>query len=107
MKASRYREIKNYLLDGVLPESFDSTASNFRREAANYALNEKAELFRDNKPVVKWGERQEIYEAFHNHQGRSRTWQLISERFYWRGGYQYVAKKVNDCVACGHKSNSI
>ena len=106
MKAQRYKEIVDYLLDDVLPDEFDSTPSNFRREAANYALDEKARLYRNNKPVVKWGERKEIYDAFHRHQGRTRTWQLISERYYWRGGYQYVAQQVKDCVACAHKNNS-
>jgi len=70
MKSARYNEIVDYLLNDVLPDEFDSTPSNFRREAANYALDEKARLYRNNKPVVKWGERKEIYEAFHSHQGR-------------------------------------
>ena len=34
------------------------------------------------------------------------TWQKINERYYWRGGKDYVAKKVGECVACSYKLNT-
>ena len=38
---------------------------------------------------------------------RDITWKKIKERYYWRGGQAYVAKKVKECIACAYKNNSI
>ena len=49
---------------------------------------------------------QQVFHEFHEmgHSGRDKTWAKINERFYFRGGYRWVSKKIKECVACGHKN---
>ena len=34
---------------------------------------------------------------------RDKCHKLIQERFYWPGGYTYIAKETARCVACSYK----
>ena len=53
MLASRYAEIKKYLIHELEPKLPHSTLSNFRAEAKKYKINKKGLLTRDGKPVLK------------------------------------------------------
>ena len=44
-----------------------------------------------------------VYKLNSPDRSRSRTWKLISERYFFPGGYSYVAKKTKACVACAYK----
>ena len=108
MQAAKYNQICDYIQFGTLPSTFSSTASNFRREASNFSLRGN-QLFHNasNLPVLKYEDRERVFKEFHRHLGRDRSWEVISQRYYWRGGYQYVCEKVKSCVACAHKNDSI
>ena len=80
MNESREKEIKRYLKYGILPEEFSSNKSNFIALASNYILNKKNKLMRDGKQVVTEKMQLAIYEAFHQHSGRTSTWNKIKSR---------------------------
>ena len=103
MLAGRYKSIKSYLANGTLPSNLPSTVSNFRREANKYKLEANGELSREGKRVALYKDRMKIFNALHAHSGRDTSWKKIKERYYWRGGQAFVAKKVSECVACGYK----
>ena len=108
MQAEKYEGICNWLQFGTLPSTFSSTPSNFRREASRFSLLGNQLIHRNsNLPVLKYEDRERVFNEFHRHLGRDRTWKVISSRYYWRGGYQYVCEKVKSCVACAHKNDSI
>ena len=109
MLAGRYNDIKKYLASGKMPSNLPSTTSNFQREANRYTLEANGELSRQGKRVALYADRMKIFNAFHqgSHQGRDGTWKKIKARYYWRGGQAFVAKKVNECVACAHKNDQL
>ena len=108
MIASKYTSIVRYLNTGRFPNVLSSTVSNFRREASKYTLEPNGQLLRGGKRVVRFSEREAVFASMHaTHCGRDITWKKIKERFYWRGGQAYVAKKVSECVACAYKNNSL
>ena len=108
MIASKYTSIVRYLNTGRFPNVLSSTPSNFRREASKYTLEPNGQLLRGGKRVVRFSERESVFASMHaTHSGRDITWKKIKERFYWRGGQAYVAKKVSECVACAYKNNSL
>ena len=109
MLASRYKSIKQYLARGELPSNLPSTSSNFQREAKRYKLEANGELSRQGKRVALYADRMKIFNAFHkgSHVGRDGTWKKIKARYYWHGGQAFVAKKVNECVACAYKNNQL
>ena len=109
MLASRYKSIKQYLASGELPSNLPSTSSNFQREAKRYKLEANGELSRQGKRVALYADRMKIFNAFHkgSHVGRDGTWKKIKARYYWHGGQAFVAKKVNECVACAYKNNQL
>lgn len=109
MLAGRYNDIKKYLAIGKMPSNLPSTTSNFQREANRYTLEANGELSRQGKRVALYADRMKIFNAFHqgSHQGRDGSWKKIKARYYWRGGQAFVAKKVNECVACAHKNNQL
>ena len=72
--------LKNYLLYGQFPTTFTSTKDNFITLANKHTLNKKEILFRDGKPVVMERMQSEIFDALHNHSGRTNTWTRIKER---------------------------
>ena len=99
--------LEQYLSTGELPEEFPSTKSNFIRQANQCALNSRGVLLREGRIVVRESEQWRIYEQFHDHSGRDATWQKNNDRFWWRGGWIYVSKRVAECVACAHKNEKI
>ena len=120
MISSRHSAIKAYLITGNLPTELPSTPSNFRREASHYEIGSGGILKREGKVVALYKDKLAMYNCYHathsgNHSkfannlilGRDITWQKISERYYWRGGQHYVAKKVKECVACAYKNNTL
>ena len=107
MLQTRYNSIKAYLANGTVPSSLPSTVSNFRREASKYRLEPNGELSREGKRVALYKDRMKIFKAFHQHAGRDASWKKIKARYYWRGGQAFVAKKVNECVACAHKNDQL
>ena len=97
-----------------------STISNFKRKANKFSLDSSGKLKRNGLPVVKFAERQQIFNTFHEvsfqrwfltvdleHRGRDSTHTLIKERYYWQGGYAYIAKKTKSCIACSYKRSAI
>ena len=107
MLSSHYNSIKAYLASGTMPSSLPSTVSNFRREASKYRLEANGELSRQGKRVALYKDRMKIFNALHQHAGRDTSWKKIKERYYWRGGQTFVAKKVSECVACAHKNDQL
>ena len=107
MLQTRYNSIKAYLANGTVPSSLPSTVSNFRREASKYRLEPNGEPSREGKRVALYKDRMKIFKAFHQHAGRDASWKKIKARYYWRGGQAFVAKKVNECVACAHKNDQL
>ena len=80
MNDLKYHEVQAYLMDNTLPECYDSTKSNFVAMARNYELNRQGNLMRKNKMVVKFSMREEIFNALHNHSGRTACWERINAR---------------------------
>lgn len=107
MLLGRYKSIKAYLANGTLPNNLPSTESNFRREANKYKLEANGELSREGKRVALYKDRMKIFNALHAHSGRDTSWKKIKERYYWRGGQAFVAKKVSECVACAYKHDQL
>ena len=65
MQSKEYENIAGFIAHGVLPAKLDSTAGNFKRKASKYNLNEKKQLMRDGKLVIKYSERSKIFQTFH------------------------------------------
>ena len=120
MIKSKYQSIKAYLITGELPTDLPSTQSNFRREASHYEIGSDGILKREGKTVALYKDRKALFDCYHathsgNHSaridnsilGRDITWKKIKERYYWRGGQAYVARKVKECTACAYKNNTI
>ena len=106
MQVIKYLQFANFLSVGTLPETYSSTKPNFIATANKYAVNDKNQLTRDGKLVVKETEREEIFKICHGettHSGRDKTWQKVRKRFYWHGGEKYVRDKVANCVVCANK----
>lgn len=80
MEKSVAEQIKQYLKDGEIPERFTSTKSNFISTASKYSLNKKNALLRNNLPVVMEDMKEKIFEAMHQHSGRTATWNRIKSR---------------------------
>ena len=80
MDLKLYSDIKKYLENGTFPTTFTSNKSNFISIASKYTLNKKQMLLRNDKPVVTEKMQDEIFDALHNHSGRSNTWSRINER---------------------------
>ena len=104
MNGKEYNALRCYLKYGKFPKK-TSSKSNFKALAKKYKLNSKGNLTRENKIVVKKKDLGKLFDQFHKgHSGRDKTWAKINERFYFRGGYRWVSKKIKECVACGHKN---
>ena len=73
-------EIIEFLKHGTLPQKYSSSKSNFLSTARKYDLNKKNELTRNSKIVVLENEKADIYNALHQHSGRTTTWNRINER---------------------------
>ena len=72
--------LKDYLLYGDFPATFSSNKHNFITLAKKHTVNKKENLLRDGKPVVMERMQNEIFDALHQHSGRTNTWVRIKER---------------------------
>ena len=107
MQGNQYNDIKRFLKKGRFPKKAISK-SNFKALANKYKLNSNDNLTRENRIVLKKSDLDRVFSEFHKgHSGRDKTWAKINRRFYFRGGYRWVSKKVKECVACGHKNSLI
>ena len=75
-----YQDVQKYLKNGEIPETVSSTRANFIATAEKYAINARGYLTRQNKPVVLVSEQDAIFEAFHDHAGRTACWERIKAR---------------------------
>ena len=75
-----YEDVLNYLQTGALPNEFPSTQSNFVRTAGQYQVNHGGFLTRNGNPVVSEDNQAAIFEALHDHSGRTACWARIRER---------------------------
>ena len=80
MNTNLERDLKNYIIHGKFPTTFNSTKDNFITLASKHTVNKKEILFRDGKPVVMERMQSEIFDALHQHSGRTNTWVRIKER---------------------------
>ena len=80
MQAEKAQQIKKFLLYGTIPQNISKNKSNFTKLCKNYKLNKKNKLLRKNKIVVMKTERREIFDALHQHSGRTTTWERIKTR---------------------------
>ena len=80
MQDQIYQQVKRYLIDSTLPKSYDSTKSNFVAMAKKYELNKKGNLMRKKKLVVRHSDRDKIFDALHQHSGRTACWERINAR---------------------------
>ena len=104
MISRNYNDIRTFLKKGRFPKQV-SSKSNFKALAKKYKLNSKGNLTRENKIVLQRSDLDRVFSEFHKgHSGRDKTWAKINDRFYFRGGYRWVSKKIKECVACGHKN---
>ena len=117
-----YQKTLNFLRNGILPSSFPSTKSNFISTSQKYTIV-AGQLQRNAKWVVQRNERDEIFEAFHQHSGvtlfflsldhsigwydfkRDKTHAKIRDRYYWYGGEKFIRQKVKECTACACKNS--
>ena len=75
-----YKNIKEYLTHKIIPNEIPSTKSNFKKICSKYSLNKKNQLIRDDKIVVIETQQHEIFDALHQHSGRTATWNRIKSR---------------------------
>ena len=80
MEYQKYQAIKNFLTKGIYPREYCSTKSNFVATARKYEINKKGNLLRDGKLVVKSSMKKKIFDALHNHSGRTACWERIRAR---------------------------
>ena len=80
MDTKLYRDTKKFVKHGAIPKQLPSTRSNFIAQAKKYKVNRKGVLMRDKKPVVQMSQRDKIFEAMHQHSGRTPCWERIRER---------------------------
>ena len=124
-----YANIRAFLQNGDMPRSFTSTKSNFIKKAKKFTLK-GGRLMRNNLPVVLYAERRKIFDqfqqrnslyyyckilqpvflggkyivdSFDQHRGRDKCLTLIRERYFWPGGFKYIAEQTKNCVACSYK----
>lgn len=71
MESGTYKSLVSYLQKGKLPSKYPSTKSNFLREAKQYKVNTKGVLLKGKLIVVKKSERKKIFDAMHDHSGKS------------------------------------
>ena len=80
MDEARAREVKIFVQYGIIPGELVSTKGNFIATAGKFSLNKKNTLMRDGRPVVMVKMQAEIFNALHNHSGRTATWNRIKAR---------------------------
>ena len=80
MEKELHKKIKLFLKKKKLPKTFPSNKANFIQQCSKYKLNRKGNLTRDGKEVVTAARRDEIFEALHDHSGRTPCWERIQAR---------------------------
>lgn len=80
MEAQKFEQIKEFLTHGIIPEELTSTKGNFIATARKFSLNKKNTLMRDGRPIVTVKMQEQIFNALHNHSGRTATWERIKAR---------------------------
>jgi len=105
MEDDSYQEVVNFLSTGTLPTEFTSTKSNFIATSNKFSLNRKNLLLRQGKLVLKKSEIETVFKQVHQHSGRDITYKKFRSRFWFRGMYVWVQKKVKECVPCSNKNN--
>ena len=130
MIKQEYQDISAFLKNGHFPSNFASTKGNFARKAKKYTLNASGRLMRNSLPVVLHSERKRIFDEFQQrnslyfyckipqclflgrkyivdffdqHRCRDKCVILVRERYFWPGGYKYIAEQTRKCVACSYK----
>ena len=68
MEDSYYKKIVEFKLEGTIPMSIPSTASNFRAQCDKYDIK-GGKLFRDEKLVLKKSQLDDVWEQCHQHRG--------------------------------------
>ena len=55
--------------------------------------------------VIKKNELDTIFDEMHSsmHAGRDKTYQMIKDRYWFKGMYQWIAEKIKYCFACKEK----
>ena len=105
MEDDSYEEVLDFLMAGTLPTEFTSTKSNFIATSNKFSLNRKNLLLRQGKLVLKKSEIETVFKQVHQHSGRDITYKKFQSRFWFRGMYVWVQKKVKECVPCSNKNN--
>ena len=118
MEPELYEKISTFKRFESLPTIVPSTKSNFIALATKFQLNEKMQLTRNSKLVLKttdlertieyakklfWG----VWNEIHGHAGINITWKKFNDRFWMLGGEKWVRKMCGECVACSHKNSNI
>jgi len=80
MEDKLYEDVKKYLQKEEVPLNVPSTRANFIATSRKYSINARGFLTRENKPVVRVSEQEAIFEAFHDHAGRTACWERIKAR---------------------------
>ena len=80
MQDQLYQDVKHYLQTGEIPNNVPSTRANFIAAARKCVINARGFLTRQNKPIVRISEQDALFEAFHDHSGRTACWERIKQR---------------------------
>lgn len=119
MEDTKYNEMWNYLKYGKYPEGADKEKKRDIRKKCEPFLLENDELYHKPKSgtgnmakkVVLSTEKERIIQACHDnevsggHFGRDKTFSKISQKYYWKGMKDDVAKYISKCDKCQKNSN--
>ena len=101
MERILHQQIVDYKQTNKIPEGTEHP-SNWKYVANKYELLGDETLTRQGKYCLCKDELPEIWRQFHwgRHSGICKTWALINERFYFRGGKEWVDEKIKECIVC-------
>ena len=105
MEDESCQEVVDFLSTRTLPTEFTSTKSNFIATSNKFSLNRKNLLLRQGKLVLKKSEIETVFKQVHQHSSRDITYKKFQSRFWFRGMYVWVQKKVKKGVPCSNKNN--
>ena len=80
MDDSLYDQVKEFLINGTIPENVASTKSNFIATARKYKLNPRGYLTRQDKCVIRASEQELVFLDLHRHSGRQACWERIKQK---------------------------
>jgi len=112
MKPREYKDIKQHIQNGRMPLRLDEgyLKTNFVRKTKSFLLKGE-ELFKRFKGqdlrVVQYKDLDSMWAEIHErtHCGREATWGNFRNQFWFKGAYQWIAKKIKKCDNCGQKRN--